>query len=134
MDTRPLGLGVIYHGVPLPGLYAILCSDHSENIQVVIDSSSLIKGFIFSKYNHFLSCFTFFFHPPIKIAEEMFPLSTPFLRLEVNPEGVSSHGPPCKWCKPHPMAALNSPPSAVSGSLQQEPQTPVRGRYPIHHL
>lgn len=59
MDTRPLGLGVIYHGVPLPGLYAILCSDHSENIQVVIDSSSLIKGFIFSKYNHFLSCFMF---------------------------------------------------------------------------
>ena len=76
----------------------------------------------------------FFFNPPIKIAEKMFPLSTPFLRLEVNPEAVSSHGPPCEWCKLQPMAALNSPPSAVSGSLWQEPQTPVRGRYPTHNL
>ena len=59
MDIRPLGLGVIYHGVPLLGVYTILCSGHSENIQVVTDSSSLIKGFIFSKYNHFLSCLTF---------------------------------------------------------------------------
>ena len=61
MDTRPLGLGVLYHGLPLPGVYTILCSDHSEsacfgstytkidhseNIQVVTDSYSLYICFL----------------------------------------------------------------------------------------
>ena len=76
-----------------------------------------------------ISCFSF----PIKIAEELFHLGIPFLDLEENPEAIFSQGPPCEWCKPHPMAALNSPPSLSTRKLKASTSGSVKSWISYHH-